>query len=187
METKSIPALTSLGLAYTVNPDGKSCTITGIGTCEDKEVGLPSILDGYTVTAIASKAFKSCQNIKSITIPPTVTEIGELAFYNATNLTTLYYNSSSANHSNNSFMVYSFISKVVFGGASVPSNLCYGMTNLVSVEILDNVTSIDYGAFSGCTNLESIVIPESVMSIGGDAFHHCRKLTRCCASSLTDR
>jgi hypothetical protein len=34
-ETMDIPILCSPGLEYTVNSDGKTCTVTGIGTCTD--------------------------------------------------------------------------------------------------------------------------------------------------------
>ena len=51
------------------------------------------------------------------------------------------------------------------------------LSNLVSVEIGDCVTSIGYNAFYDCTGLTSIVIPNSVTSIGGSAFSSCSGLT----------
>jgi hypothetical protein len=45
------------------------------------------------------------------------------------------------------------------------------------VIVLDNVISIDYGAFYGCTSLTSITIPNSVTSIDYRAFYDCRLLT----------
>ena len=51
------------------------------------------------------------------------------------------------------------------------------LTNLVSVEIGDCVTSIGDWAFKECTSLTSVTIPNSVTSIGGLAFHTCTSLT----------
>ena len=39
-------------LKYEVNADGSTCTITGIGTCTDKDLEIPSVIDGYKVTAM---------------------------------------------------------------------------------------------------------------------------------------
>ena len=41
---------------------------------------IPSEIDGYPVTEIAKSAFKNCDGITSITIPDSVTTIGEEAF-----------------------------------------------------------------------------------------------------------
>ena len=54
-------------------------TITGYsGTVGDTLI-LPSGIGGVEVTKIASKAFLNCKGLHKITIPPTVTDIGEFA------------------------------------------------------------------------------------------------------------
>jgi hypothetical protein len=50
-------------------------------------------------------------------------------------------------------------------------------SDLISVEIGRNVTSLDKYAFSGCTDLASVTIPNSVTSIGKQAFDGCSGLT----------
>ena len=52
----------------------------------------------------------------------------------------------------------------------------YECAGLVSVEIPDSVTRIDWCAFYGCTSLESITIPNSVTTIDSYAFSDCTKL-----------
>lgn len=51
------------------------------------------------------------------------------------------------------------------------------LSNLVSVEIGDCVTSIGMGAFYMCFTLSSVTIPDSVTSIGMGAFNSCISLT----------
>ena len=57
------------------------------------------------------------------------------------------------------------------------------ITNLVSVEIGDCVTSIGNNAFRNCSGLTSITIPDSVTSIGQGAFRDCGGLTSCTIGS----
>ena len=52
-----------------------------------------------------------------------------------------------------------------------------GFTTLTSVTISNTVTSIEYGAFWRCTSLSSITIPDSVTSIGTDVFANCESLS----------
>ena len=74
------------GLAFTSNRNG-TCTITGIGTCIDHFIIIPTRSpNGDLVTCIASKAFMGCELATAIQIPETVTSIGDLAFANCPNL-----------------------------------------------------------------------------------------------------
>lgn len=82
-----IPGIVVEGLAYTVNADGTTCTITGIGTYQGNNVAIPTKIDSYTVTAIGDKAFADQTQITSFFIPNTVTSIGTRAFYGCTGIT----------------------------------------------------------------------------------------------------
>ena len=63
---------------YTYKVNGSNCTITGYYSTE-KIIEIPSEIDGYKVTAIGSGAFQgTC--VQEVTIPSTVTKIGDLAF-----------------------------------------------------------------------------------------------------------
>lgn len=76
----------SKGLAYEVNADGKTCTVTGLGTCQDTELGIPAAIDGYTVTAVANNAFVTQKQITFLWLAPTVKTIGGMAFANCSGL-----------------------------------------------------------------------------------------------------
>ena len=70
----------SVGLEYKANDDGKSCTITGMGTCTDKDVKIPEKIDGLTVTAIGAAAFAKTTELSSVAVPFGVTTITANAF-----------------------------------------------------------------------------------------------------------
>ena len=69
------------GLDYTVNADGTTCTVTGLGGCTGPVINIPSEIDGYTVTAIGDRAFAEKTALTAIYLPETVKTIGTRAFY----------------------------------------------------------------------------------------------------------
>ena len=101
-------------------------------------------------------AFRKCSSLTSITIPNSVTSMGDWAFYGCTGLTSITIPNSVTSMGDGAF---------------------YGCTGLSSITIPESVTSIGDGAFDGCRGLSSITIPESVTSIGSSAFRECSSLT----------
>ena len=80
-EQQEVPAAGSLGLTYSINEDGETCTVAGIGSCTDTEIIIPVISpDGYTVTKIGKEAFYGCSGLTSVTILDSVASIGAGAF-----------------------------------------------------------------------------------------------------------
>ena len=74
-------------LQYTVNGDGKTCTVCDIGLCLDTEIVIPSTIDGYAVTAIGAAAFKGQRALVGVTVCEGVREISEEAFRDCPALT----------------------------------------------------------------------------------------------------
>ena len=59
----------------------------------------------------------------------------------------------------------------------IPIKCFYMCDDLVSIEIPNNITSINDSAFDGCSGLKSVTIGNSVTSIGEWAFFDCSGLT----------
>ncbi len=146
----------------------------------ETELVLPNkfVKDTYT---IASSAFEY-SDITSITIPKTVTAIGEEAFYYAA-LTKVTFAEN--------IEIDSIDEKVFYGcyeltSIVIPSSVknigknafgnCSSMTTITFAENCQ-VENIDSNAFRYCSALELIVIPSSVKTIGNNAFEDCSKLT----------
>lgn len=65
------------GLAYSVNPDGRTCTVTGAGSFTGSSLSVPDVINGYRVTAIGEHAFagNNSHNITMVIIPEGVKTI----------------------------------------------------------------------------------------------------------------
>ena len=146
----------SEGLDYSLNSDGDGYTVTGIGSCKDKEIIIPSKHNSKPVTSIGNSAFNGCTGLTSVTISNSVTSIGDRAFKGCTGLTSVTISNSVTSIGNSAFN---------------------GCTGLTSVTIGNGVTSIGRYAFSGCTGLTSVTIGNSVTSIGNNPFYDCSGLT----------
>lgn len=168
----------SLGLAYKINPDRKSCTIMGLGSCKKSKINIPAKMNGYPVTAIGDEAFRYCESLTSVSIPDSVTHIGDEAFGGCTGLTgTSYDNGIYLGNENNPYIYlwkanYQNVSSVTIHEDTkiIGNDVGWKCNQLTSLMIPDGVTSIGRSAFCNCENLESISIPDSVVFIGQYAF-----------------
>lgn len=207
------------GETYTVTALGEGCfqcnanlesatipkTITSIepstfNTCAN----LTSVkfADGIKVKALPAGMFNSCYKLTDVTIPQSVTSLGNNCFDECSGLTSI-----DIPESVNGFGSWCFIrcyslksvklpnkpksfGEGCFSGCrslesveipadwtSLGSKTFSGCTSLKSINIPSGVTSIDYAVFKGCTSLMSVNIPSGVTRVWGDAFNGCTSLT----------
>ncbi len=143
------------------------------------------------VTAIGEYAFFRCVSLSSLTIPTSVSFIGENAFseskLGSVHISSLeawckiQFNGSSSNPVSRSGSLYlngEEVSNLVIpdGITAINSYAFYNFRRIVSVTIPNSVKSIGSWAFCACSNLTSIIIPNSVTSIGESAFRNIRNL-----------
>ena len=139
----------------------------------DKSLSSYSIKEG--TRWIPENTFASCTNLTSITIPYSVTSIGTAAFSGCSNLISVIWEAKNCNRYNFGNQVTSF----AFGKdvEVIPSSLCSGMNQLLSITIPDNVKSIGDYAFKDCSGLTSVTIGNGIKSIGYEAFGNCTALS----------
>ena len=93
----------------------------------------------------------------SVTIPNSVTSIGEYAFYGCSGLTSVTIPNSVT---------------------SIESEAFSGCSRLTSIDIPNSVSIIQDCAFSGCTGLKSVTIGSSVTTIADYAFSGCDNIEK---------
>ena len=123
----------------------------------DANTAIPTTLKTIEINggdSISVKAFFSCSNLTSVTIPEGVTTIGECAFEGCSSLTNLVIADSVT-----SIGAYSF-SKI----------------SVTNIDLPSGITKLESGVFAHCSNLTTISLPEGVASIGNSAFHNCKSL-----------
>lgn len=155
-------------------------TKTELRACSSAATGIISIPDG--VTSIKRGAFSGCDNIVSVNVPQSVTEIDVNAFYQILNVV---YNGSALSESYNWYakninkyadgiFVYENESKTQLLGC--PS----GTKGKISLP--QGIQYIKDDAFRECRKISSVKIPESVITIGDDSngldfvFYGCHTL-----------
>ena len=199
-------------LYYQINADSISATLVGPVDASEVagELTIPTtiIYNGkdYPVTRIGKNAFISSGRLTgSLTIPNTVTFIGENAFLACSGLTELHLGNAldtigpaafygckgftgslTIPNSVRAIEVAAFYGCTGFDGALTIGNgltriedaafyKCRGFSTLT---LSDAVTSIGTSAFWGCFGFTgSLTIPNSVTTIAPNAFHNCSGFT----------
>ena len=145
--------------------------------CENM-IKLTSISIPNSVTSIGNSAFRACSSLKSITIPNNVTTIENRAFEWCSSLTVVRIPNSVTYLGNSAFLGCRSLLSVIVGNnvTSIGDKVFQQCTSLTSVNIGNSVASIGSDAFYGCSSLTSITIPNSVTCIGDYAFRNCSAL-----------
>ena len=133
--------------------------------------------DGLCING--TTAIKCRANATTVTIPSSVTSIGNSTFYNCDDLTEIVIPDSVTSIGSEAFRNCSGLSSITIPNSitSIGNSTFYNCDGLSSITIPDSVTSIDIYAFCSCNGLTSVTIPSSVTSIGSYAFHSCSGLS----------
>jgi len=132
-----------------------------------------------TVTEIGEWAFYNCGNLTTVTIPNSVVTIGPKAFDNCDGLTSIKIPNSVTSIGEEAFYNCNKLSSLTIGEGvkSIGSNAFYNCLSLTSLEIPNSVTTIGAFAFGACSGLKSLTIGSGVTNIGGKALYDCQGLT----------
>lgn len=177
------------GLTYTIS--GQNLTITGVHAAFSGALEIPSTIEGYSVTAVGTKAFEKaaitsvslpesitaietnafwfCDALTSITIPARVTSIGEDAFYGCSSLTDVYYGGTEEDRANMTIGTYNdpLLNATWHYAPSIPAGLLYEIAD-------DEVTITGYtDELPADLTIPATIKGYPVTTIGDLAFLEC--------------
>lgn len=175
------------GIAFSADDSNVAAgaTVTGY-TPGSTDVTIPSSVEiagqAYEVAAIAGDAFRA-KGLTSVTIPSTVSSIGDNAF-RSNNLTSVAIPPGVTSISLGAFAFNNLASVSIPGTVTIIRDSAFRVNNLSSIVIPLGVTTIEVGAFLS-NSLTSVTLSETVSVIGESAFRANQLTTVTIPSSVT--
>lgn len=147
----------------------------------------------YPVTTIKDIAFLCCRELRSVSIPSSVSNIGYKPFAGLPDIEQIIVSPQNPKYASvngilfdkeKSELVYyptgrkDTIYSIPEGTISIGTGSFYNNERLKHVNIPLSVAAINKEAFSFCSTLIEVKIPENVKQIEDEAFSYCRNLTK---------
>ena len=198
--TKNAPSQPSTFAAtdgnWTYTVSNNQATITAYSVNTTGTLTIPNTLGGYPVVAIGSASSSSSgvfynDSFSYVSIPSTITTIGDYAFYNCRSLLEINLPSNLTTLGKYSFCSCSAITKLTIPGkvTAIGENCFSSCSNLTQLDFATGITNITYGngAFScpnitivnlsntmtnlpnlsNCTLLKNLIIPNNIQNVVG--------------------
>ena len=171
--------------AWSLNPATGVVTVSGTGPMWDYDLGsspiygqryVTSAVIDSGVTHVGGGFFAGCGRMTGVSLPATLTSIGEEAFA-STGLTSISLR-GGVTVGERAFSGCEGLTAVTIpaGTAAVAPGMFAGCSNLTSVSLPAGLQTIGAAAFLG-TGLTDITLPDSLTTIGAEAFGECQRLT----------
>ena len=189
--------------AYTVDANGNATITNFLGPVDSANNGpyditIPATLGGHPVTGLGESSFSTEHfdsplyeihhtKIHSVTIPQSVTSIGDSAFAGCHNLDSLTINDAATSIGRRAFAECPLTTTLELGEniTTIGNSAFYDCRGLKNVTIPQSVTSIGDSAFGECSSLETLSLGENITTIGDSAFYHCINLGKDDLTSVT--
>ena len=157
------------------------CSITDVENQTFREcthMKVKEIVLNNGLQTIGQSAFAYCTSLERITIPSTVTDIGNCAFGECKSLREVVLNDGLEKIGNSAFRLCTSLESITIPSSvnNVNQGAFLECHKLKEVVLNNGLERIGLKVFASCKSLQSITIPSSVVEIGNSAFKDCIKL-----------
>ena len=137
-----------------------------------------SIIIPEGVTIIKASAFSGCSNLKKVTLPSTLKEIGRDVFYSCAKLETI--NLSEVEAIGDQAFENCTSLKTVTLSENLQSlgNECFAASGLTNIDLPESTMTYGYGLFNSCKSLVTATLPDNLETITDNMFYRCTSLER---------
>ena len=150
----------------------------------DSLVRVLSISEG--VERLSFRACSNCPNLQTVSLPISLTTIGESAFRGCRSLQHIILPPYLDRLPIGMFMECSSLKTIHFPeGLENIGRGCFASSGLVEVLLPDSLRSLEQGVFFKCRSLRSVTLPASLERIGDFCFHNCDSLIEVRNHSIT--
>lgn len=178
---------------WSYDKDTETLTISGEGEMYDFEYNptsqtvttpwndfsdkIEAVVIGDKITNVGNYAFYNYSNLKSVALGSDVKTVGKYAF-SGSMIKEIYLEGKTTDLEYAAFYNCENLERVTFAGdvASIGSGVFQNCDQLKDVIFRKNVESIGHSAFYHCSNLETLLFQGTVQNICESAFQECTKL-----------
>lgn len=157
-----------------VIPNNVNCIGTNACASSDiKHVSIPN-----TVSSIGDYAFHLCKQLVDVNVPSSVKSINHSAFKDCASLTTAVLNEGVIDIDCCVFSEDTNLKSIKLPSSltSIGEYAFYNCKNLQTIKIPNNVIKLEDGTFNSCRSINNIYLPKSLKHIGYGAFYKCTSL-----------
>lgn len=143
--------------------------------CADE---LLSVVLPESITELPTVAFYDCDKLTSVTLPQALTEIGESCFYYCAALNNIELPTALEKIGERAFYQAKALTHINLPAkiTSIPQN-CFAYTGLESINIPSHISTIGNSAFQNCKSLVEVILPENLEALPNNIFQNCSALT----------
>lgn len=142
------------------------------GSTSNGEVVIPD-----SVTIIGNGAFSNCRNLTSISIPDSVKEIRESAFYCCVSLSNVNISDNLEYIGYNAFYETPWLDKINTDDMTIIGSVLFEYKgNDEEIIVPNHIKGIADNAFEDCESITSVTLPNGIINIGEFSFCNCINL-----------
>lgn len=138
-----------------ISYDGNNYTVVRATNGAFQNTDITGITLPNSITSLGNSCFKFCNNLTSVKLPDNITSLGDYTFMGCSDLS-----------------VIELPKKLISLGVS-----CFLNCNITKLTLPNSITTIGQGCFYSCSNLETVTLPQNITNLPASCFEDCKELS----------